>query len=86
MLRGIAVTACLVSACAARPGELPKVASPAQDPDLALSAIVLTPTPAFEKARPRRVGRLSPPFALGASSRNVLARATEADERNFAAR
>jgi hypothetical protein len=87
MLRGIAVAACLASACAAHPSAAPPAAAPVRDPELALSTLVLAPAPVAEKARgSRRVGRLSPPFSLGAPARNVLARATSGDERNVASR
>jgi hypothetical protein len=87
MLRGIAVAAWFASACAAHPNAAPPAVAPVHDPELALSTIVLAAPQVSAKARgPRRVGRLSPPFALGAPARNVLARATPGDERNVASR
>jgi hypothetical protein len=88
MLRGLLAVACLVSACAAQAPSAPP-RSPGGHPDLALSAVVaaragLTPAAA---RRPRRVGRLSPPFAAGAPARNVFARASgEPSDRDLASR
>lgn len=88
MLRGLAFIACFVSACAAQPSSAPRTAAPTHEPELALSALALSePGPAAATPRPRRVGRLSPPFSQGSPARNVLARASsEASDRDLAAR
>jgi hypothetical protein len=59
---------------------------PQQRRDEAILAV--SPEPAATAVRrPRRVGRLSPPFAAGAPARNVLARASSgASERDLASR
>jgi hypothetical protein len=88
MLRVLLVVACFAPACAAEaPSALPP-RSPAGHPDLALSAVVAVHAdPALAAARrPRRVGRLSPPFAVGSPARNVLARAPVAGDRDLASR
>lgn len=87
MLRGLALVACVVSACAARPEIAPKSPAPAPEPELALTALA-DAAPAAATPRPRRrVGRLSPPFALGAPARNVLARApSDSTDGDLAAR
>jgi hypothetical protein len=89
MLRALLVVACLAPACAAEaPSTLPP-RSPAGHPDLALSAVVAAHPEAAVAVgrRPRRVGRLSPPFAVGAPARNVLARAPgEPSDRDLASR
>jgi hypothetical protein len=85
MLRGLIVAACLVPACTRVPAE-PPARSPAGNPDLALHALAEAPV-ASAPQRPRRVGRLSPPFSLGAPARNVLARASaNGTERDVASR
>jgi hypothetical protein len=88
MLRGLLVVVCFAPACAAQaPSELvPR--SPAGHADLALSAVVAAhpgSAPPTER-RPRRVGRLSPPFAMGAPARNVLARARVSGDTDLASR
>lgn len=86
MLRGLVVAACFVPACAAPAPAAPPARSPAGHPDLALTALAEAPV-AATALRPRRVGRLSPPFALGAPARNVLARASaRGAERDLASR
>jgi hypothetical protein len=90
MLRGLVVAACVFPACASHAPAGPPARAAAGDPSLALSALVSAPvesTAAGAARRPRRVGRLSAPFALGAPARNVLARAaSDANERDVAAR
>jgi hypothetical protein len=86
MLRGLVLAACLVSACAAQPPAEFRSPSSARDPDLALTTLAAA-EPAAAPKRSRRIGRLSPPFSLGASARNVLARApSDGGDRDLAAR
>jgi hypothetical protein len=89
MLRGLLVVVCLAPACAARAPSALVPRSPAGHADLALSAVVEAHGDSTPPAgrRLRRVGRLSPPFAMGAPARNVLARAPASSvDRDFASR
>jgi hypothetical protein len=90
MFRGLLAAACFLPACAAHvPAAAPAAPVAAGDPHLALSALVTAPVDpeGRDVPRPRRVGRLSPPFSIGAPARNVLARApSETHDRDIAAR